>query len=222
MGGAIEEQPGVGRQHRFVRLEQVAQVRRAGFFFAFQEELHVDRGRLLGRLEGIESGQHGDDRALVVAGRAGADANGGIDGVALGRHGHGVGGHAVGVATQLGSERIAVPSAPGHRLSVVVRVHHDGARGPGRFQFAEQGGTAAGGRDEGPHGHAAFGEGRGQKLDVAPDVRGVGGHVGNGHQGERFVEDLALVGASPRVDGGAELLGLERGGSERGEGDGRQ
>ena len=218
VGGTIEEQPRVGGERRLVRLEQVAQVRRAGFFLAFQEELHVHRGRLLRGLERVEGGQHGDDRALVVAGRARADTHGGINGVALGRHGHGVGGHAVFVATQLGGERIAVPSAPGHRLSVVVRVHHDGARGAGRLKLAEERRTAARGRAQRPHSHAAFGEGRREKLHVAPDVRGVGGHVGDGHQGERFVEDLALVGLPPRIHGGTELA-LKRRGSESGEGD---
>ena len=194
-------------------------MRRSGFFLTLQKELHVHGGRPLRGLERIERGQHGDDRPLVVTGRAGTDTHGGIDGVALGRHGHGVGGHAVFVATQLGRERIAVPSATGHRLSVVVRVHHDRARSPGRFQLTKKCGISTGRRAQQTHDHTAFGERRREKLDVATNVRGVGGHVGNGHQRERLVEDFAFVGAAPGVDRGAKRLGRQRGGDYRSEGD---
>src|SRR5262245_47512578 len=68
---AIAEKPGIGPQQVAVLLQNCLQVTRSCFFFSLEEELHVERGRYVLRAHRIESGEHGDDRSLVVARRTG-------------------------------------------------------------------------------------------------------------------------------------------------------
>src|SRR5687767_15518587 len=68
---AVAEQPGIGTEQVAVLLENGLEMSRTGFFLALEEELHVHRWRHVCRAHRIERGEHGDDRTLVVARRAG-------------------------------------------------------------------------------------------------------------------------------------------------------
>ena len=62
MDRAIAKEPEIGLEQLGVPSEHLAEVPGAGLFLSLEEEFEVDRRPLTQRLEGIERGEHRDDR----------------------------------------------------------------------------------------------------------------------------------------------------------------
>ncbi len=73
MDRAVAEDPGVGSEQIRVLAQDLREVGRALLLLALQEELEVNRGWTPRGAQGIERRQHGHDRRLVVARRAGVE-----------------------------------------------------------------------------------------------------------------------------------------------------
>lgn len=187
--GSVTEDPEVGVEFGFVRGEDGGDVGGACFFFAIEEELDVGAERLAGVGEGVERGEEGDDGGFVVAGGTGVDA---VFGLERGGGGDGLAG---GVA-DLRLEGRSEPLRGIDGLAVVVGVEHDGAGGAGCADFAEDGGDGSGGGER-LGGDAAFAHHGDDVGGVAIHVGAVSRDVGQGEEGEEFVDDWALVGLTP-------------------------
>ena len=93
-------------------VEDLFEVRGAGFFFAFPDEADVGVKGNVGGAERVEGGELGEDGGFVVAGGAGVDALFAVDG-----------------AERRGEGRGDVPFGGSDGLAVVVGVEDDGVLG---------------------------------------------------------------------------------------------
>jgi hypothetical protein len=168
-----------------------------------------------GGAQGVERGEHGDDGRFVVARSAGVEPRFGVEGLAVGGQRNHLAAVLHGFVTQDWFEWRAGPLLGVERLAIVVRVEDDGAGGAGSGQVAEDHGVGAG--DAHQFGlHAALFEHARDGLGVALDVVAVAGDVGDGEQGEEFVDDGAFV-LLPPLAGGARGGVILRGGGGGGQ-----
>jgi len=110
--------------------DDLRQVRRPGFFFAFEDELDIGARRDVGSLEGIESGGEGGERRLIVAGGTGVNTPFGVDHAGR-RQRHHTAALIEGTVAHDGFPRRSGPLLGVERLAIVVCVKDDGAVAPG-------------------------------------------------------------------------------------------
>jgi len=120
MHGPVTQNPAVGAQLIRVFGEIRGEVRRARFFFTFKHETQIHRGRDPRRAQGVERGEHRDDRSFVIAHRAREEPPLGIERLRL---------SPIDVATfRIAHHRlpwIAFPTRRIDRLTIVMRVERD-------------------------------------------------------------------------------------------------
>ena len=80
MYGSIAEDPRIGMRYFRKFLQIIGEMRRPRFFFAFKKEAEIYCRLHRQTAESIERCEHGDDRSLVIASRAGEKAPFRIDG----------------------------------------------------------------------------------------------------------------------------------------------
>ena len=140
---SVGEHPAIAREQCGVPFEQGASMPIARFLFAVEVELEV-HARLAPRCtQRIERREHGDDRRLVVAGRARVQAPFGSGGVVRRREWNDRSATVERSVAQCRLPRRRGPARRLYRLAIVVRVQDDRARCARRAELAVDRGRAA-------------------------------------------------------------------------------
>ena len=185
-----------------VGLQQRRKVRRADFLLALEEEAQVDAGLPSRCPKCVQRGENGDDRRLVVAGRAGEQARFRIEPL---RQRAQIDGRSV-RASQGGLKWLDRPAALTGRLTVVVRVESDRPRRTRNVEFAEHDGRGAVQLQQ-PCFDLAVTQRLGNDLRVLADAGGIGGVIRDRQQLGELADDGRLVLLAVRTHAVADLGG---------------
>jgi hypothetical protein len=218
MYGAVADEPDVRGQQVFVFRDDLRQVRRAGFFFAFEDELEIGAGRNVRGLEGVERGGDGGEGSFVIAGGTGVDPPFGVDVAGGGECDHA----AIfiqGTVAHYGLPGRSHPLFRVERLAIVVCVKDDGASGAGRQNLAIDSRRRARDFQQAGADTALF-EQRGDGSGVLANAFRIAGEIGQCEQLQELAEDGSLVDLPPGAGGarsGVRLRARKRGKAQQGD-----
>src|SRR6266567_1190918 len=191
MDRSIRAYPHVRAKQRSVASRDVSEMRRARFLLAVKKEFEI-RCRIRSRcFQSVESGEHRNDRGLVVRSRPRIEPPLGIEPLTRFWKRHDSPAGFKRLITQRWFERIGCPLRRFHRLAIVVRIEADRSSRPGCFHLTKD--RRRPGSFKQSRLDTAAAHHINQLRRVAPDVLRIRSDVRNREQVYELTDDLRLV-----------------------------